>query len=290
LLLIHWLSNHRPICGFFALGYLAYVTFSHDMMQRPAHWAQAQLGFRTWNKIIFAIGAPLLVTFTAWLLIRLRRHPARNVALVYLAFSLAFTITAFFTLLQVNIEMVHLPQYAIFAALLFPLTLRYADTMILATAGGIIDEGYQYFVLHAHWGVYFDFNDVILNTIGAGCGVVALFVLHPDVHEKKLPAESMIPRWLIPMSALLILGCGLGLAAAGIIRATAQTDPMQWTIALRRGDLPSTFWLKTSQGVAYHEVQVLPGLIATILLISLFGALDGFRPGGRHFAKCRFGT
>ena len=39
---------------------------------------------------------------------------------------------------------------------------------------GAVDEGYQYWILHRDWGIYFDFNDVVINALGAGLGVVFL--------------------------------------------------------------------------------------------------------------------
>ncbi len=53
-----------------------------------------------------------------------------------------------------------------------------------AVVFGMLDEAYQYWWLHRAWGVYYDFNDVLLNIIAAALGLATVATLWPDVFEK----------------------------------------------------------------------------------------------------------
>jgi len=248
---------------------------AHDQMQRPALWAQRQLGSDLWNMIVVGVGLPILLAFTGWMVVRLFRHPLPWRACAYVVVTLVLTVASFFTLLQVNIEMVHLPQYAILAVLFYPLTQRLSDAMILATAGGILDEGWQYFYLHGHWGTYYDVNDVILNAIGAGMGVTALYLLYPpEPHTVFEPNRGKVGKHKVVIAAGAVFAIGIVLGMTGLMRATRNPDPDQWVIALRRCNLPGSFWLTTSWGKTYHEVQAIPGTVITLGLIAFYSLLD----------------
>jgi hypothetical protein len=270
-MLIRWLARHRVITFFLALGYIAYIVLAHDLMQRPAHWANGELGDRTWNILVVGAALPFLVAACVWLIARLRRHPRAGVAWTYLIVTMVLATTSFFTLLQVNIEIIHFPQYAIVAILLFALTGSFLDTMILGTAAGIVDEGYQYFCLHSHWRTYFDFNDVILNTVGVGMALTAVFILQREPMRRTAGRKVVI-------AALILVGLGLTLGAAGTIRTTQSPDPNGRVVALRRCPVATKFWHTTNWGKTYHIVEPEWGLAATAVLVLLYGALGAFQP------------
>jgi hypothetical protein len=78
------------------------------------------------------------------------------------------TIAAQRWLLVSNVELIHLPQFALLAALLLGAGLGSRPAWLIATAAGILDEFYQWRFIYA--GVphtYLDFNDMLLNALGA---------------------------------------------------------------------------------------------------------------------------
>ncbi|MFN8641672.1 MAG: hypothetical protein U0802_08465 [Candidatus Binatia bacterium] len=72
-----------------------------------------------------------------------------------------------------NVELIHLPQFALQAALLLAVGLPPRLAWSGAVIAGAVDETYQHLVICA--GVpdtYFDWSDIVLNAIGATWAVV----------------------------------------------------------------------------------------------------------------------
>lgn len=280
---VAWLERHALICGLFAIGYLVAVTLLHDLMQQPAYWAQGQLSHRSWNRLVTLVSAPILVVFCIGVVWSLRRHPHPGTVVVYVAITVLLAIASFRTLLVMNIEVIHFPQYAILVCLLFPLRFRYGETVVWATLGALIDEGYQYFYLYADRRIHFDFNDIILNTIGAGFGVVLLLTAlpaRPPGH--RMSGSAHFARFVVSPACVAtwaaLLGCGVlyGLGRLRLLPLPAGSDA--WAIVLRRGGPSSAFWTHTDWGKTYHDVQPLEWLLITAVLVGIYFALDVISP------------
>lgn len=94
-------------------------------------------------------------------------------ALAGLAGLTALTVLAQQWLLVSNVELIHLPQFGLQAALLLAVGLPPQLAWLGAVLAGTIDETYQHLVIYA--GVpdtYFDWNDIVLNALGAAWAVV----------------------------------------------------------------------------------------------------------------------
>lgn len=76
-------------------------------------------------------------------------------------------------LLVSNVELIHFPQFGLLAALLLAAGLDPEAAWAMASAAGVLDEIYQHAVIYAGVpGTYLDFNDMVLNAIGAAWPVV----------------------------------------------------------------------------------------------------------------------
>lgn len=259
--------------------YLVVVSVSHDWMQQPAFWVQGRLSHRSWNNLVTSIGAPILIALCLWMVVRIRKHPQRFLAAAYLGVFVLLAIFSFQTLLVMNIEIVHFPQYAIFALLLYPITRRYGDTAILATLGGILDEAYQYFFLYGDRGIHFDFNDVILNSIGVGFGLAIVFVVArpaPSIVAGSESALSIVRISPVVLGAAALLALCLILAWLDWIRLLPSDDSSRWAIVLRRGGPSTMFWTETTWGKTYHEVQPFEWLVVALSLHWPHIVLDRF--------------
>ena len=74
-------------------------------------------------------------------------------------------------LLVANIELVHFPQYALLASVLYAGGLEPEAAWLLAAVAGSFDELYQHLVIYADRpDTYLDYNDMILNALGAAAG------------------------------------------------------------------------------------------------------------------------
>lgn len=277
--LVQWLSLHRLWLAVITVGYLAFTITAHDVMQQPAYWAQARLGsHRSWNNFVAAIAIPGLIVFCLWLINAVRRHERKGVAGAYLAITVALSALFFNTLLCMNIETVHFPQYAILALLLFAMTGGYDQTVIWCVLAALLDEGYQYFVLYHDRRIYMDFNDVLLNTLGAGLGLVMLYAFgctRRTVFASDHKSGSFWKSKAAIVTGVLAIGAVV-LNALGRLRLLAESDPKGWCIALRRSEPVTTFWNHISWGKTFHEVQPLEWIAASAVLIPFYMLLDRF--------------
>ena len=87
---------------------------------------------------------------------------------------LAFVLVAKVVLLVAPIEYVHFPQYALISVLLVKAGLPMELAWLTATGLGAIDEGFQFLFLRRGRPDYFDWNDIVLNALGASWGLVLL--------------------------------------------------------------------------------------------------------------------
>ena len=155
-----------------AAGLVIGNLFLHKPISDVCDAVFASIGRRPYERLTLA-GCAALSAFGALLLLRGRlavvRRPRRAASLIVLA---AATLTAQRWLLVSNVELIHLPQFGLLAALLLAGGLDPQTAWIGATVGGVIDEVYQYLVIYAQVpGVYLDYNDIVLNTLGAAWAV-----------------------------------------------------------------------------------------------------------------------
>ncbi|MBX3025566.1 hypothetical protein KF840_11735 [bacterium] len=181
------------------------------------------------------------------------RHPRSLAALLGLA---ALTICAQQNLLVSNVELIHLPQFGLLAALLAAAGLPPQLAWWVATLAGALDETYQWRVIYA--GVpntYFDWNDIVLNALGAAWAVVLVRGGRPDT---ATAGERRAQRLLL---LALLIGLPLALALAPPALTPREGFPY-WGPALRRA----------LTGYDYHVMPAAEGvgsLLAVWALVAL---------------------
>jgi len=112
------------------------------------------------------------------------------------------------SLIVVNgIEAIHYPQYALMAWLLVRAGLGLEQSWLTATALGALDEIWQWQTLPRAVPGYLDWNDIVLNAVGAALGVVVV------VRRRWSPvtAPMLHDRWVggaVAVAALIALTTG----------------------------------------------------------------------------------
>jgi hypothetical protein len=132
------------------------------------------------------------------------RNPRQLLSLVFLG---AMTIGAGRWLLVSNIELIHFPQFALLAALLLAAGMQPCGAWLLASAAGIVDELYQWRFIYA--GVpntYLDFNDMLLNAMGAAWAVLLWpSAASPEGSAGVTARNGWRLSWAGPVLAVLLL-------------------------------------------------------------------------------------
>ena len=145
----------------------------HKAVSDVADFFRAQWGFARYD-LVSLIAIPVVSVAVSLPLVARRREFLRRPVIVAALVALAgMSAAAQHWLLVVNVELVHLPQFALIAAVLLRGGASGMTAFVLATLAGIVDETYQHLVIYADTpGTYFDVNDIVLNAIGAAWGVL----------------------------------------------------------------------------------------------------------------------
>lgn len=190
----------------------------------------------------------------AWYLlrgrVRLLAHPRATTCLLALA---AVSVAAQRWLLVSNVELIHLPQFALLAALLLAAGVEPQAAFMGAVLGGVVDETYQWLVIYAGVpGTYFDYNDIILNGIGAAWAVVLA------AGAGAVPAPESPQRWPRALLVALLAGLALSLWFAPPRVVTTSAFPyIQPSVA------------RAATGFDYHVMPASEGFAALLLLWGL---------------------
>lgn len=209
---------------------------------------------------------------TAVFLWRIRRRIRMDAATLGLwAALLAGLVAADIYLVSTNVERVHYPQYAILALLWLPAVGSPFLALLLASICGVADEFLQY-VLMPHYTKYLDFNDFILNVLGAALGLALArtLCLRPAV-PRAVHRRFQGFTWGIVLTAALLIGWTAATGRLAEYRPPAKVDgkPVyeivqeqggrrQFVLALYRAN---GFWSGTDYGRRYHILTPLPGTL-----------------------------
>lgn len=263
--IIGWLTKHKGYCT------VAVVLFFG--LNAGLHWEISKLIGKLGSRFgvlevsaFFLFFNVLLFCSAVWYFHAVaRRKPITRLHLMHLFSTLFLTAASFLLLVTKNLEGVHFLQYAILAFLLFPLVNNYWETIYWTTILGIADEALQYWGLIRHWN-YFDFNDVVLNLLGAAIGVSILILHGFPVRELVLKRSAAI----LSLASLLI--SGLVLFAAGILAFYPSDDGTLAFISLRRIPPESEFWRTYAYPSAneHHILEPAEGILLILLLLMYY--------------------
>lgn len=146
------------------------------------------------------------------------------------ALLLAAMAVCHLTLVTIDIEVIHYPQYALVAVLLAhaldPHRRRRVllDVVLISAALSLLDEALQYFHLMDK-ARYFDFNDLALNQLGTLAGLLWRYGF-PSGADAATPGPQPLRRVLLFATGLAAAGCAV-LVLAGVLVVNPATPITQ---------------------------------------------------------------
>lgn len=187
------LSKHngiRLLSLTLGLLYSIYIIYWHEVYVEMAVHQLERIGLDAFNskvmKVVLGICC-LLCLVVAW---RIhwqyksnRRAPITLHGLIAFTLLVGLWMTAHtLVLLEMNVELIHVPMYAILAVFLYFAFRNWTMIVLIALPIMLYDEWYQYIVLHAHYETYYSFNDVMCDVLGLAVGllILAVFGFYPQ--------------------------------------------------------------------------------------------------------------
>jgi VanZ family protein len=284
--LIARLSERRLFTVILACTYLTLVILFHKEVSGISDWLSAKLSFKVYNDLIFLISVMVLVVFAVFVLIGIIEREQRFLKIIYWIFTTFLVVISYQTLLIFNVEIIHFPQYAILTLPVFALFKHFGETVFWVTLSGTFDEAFQYFVLHPE--TSFDFNDIVLNLIGAGIGVVLIYTLLAPKSESLTFHGNPSQKWnkyLVFVIAAWILFGGILLYASGILRFYPEVSAPKALIVLSGQPAPTQFWTILNLGKPYHQLHPIEGIFFSALLIACYSLMDYVLKTRKHKAN-----
>jgi len=179
-----------------------------------------------------------------------------------------------------NIERIHFPQYAILAVLL-GLCVRSEPLIFFVTSfAGFLDEFLQY-VMNPVKTNYLDFNDIVLNILGAALGVAFLLALRtPAIVERTAYEKRFKLVFLLSMAGMALIVI-TALALGRIVMLVEHVEQrsvfdivdgkLSFIMSFERHD---QFWQKSYFGKVFHVLSPAEGLaIIAGLFMATWGAV-----------------
>jgi len=269
--IIDWFSKNRFWnIGILIIYYLLVVLPHEEVGQFLDRTLDEPLGRTRYNQLILSFAIIGAIGYLILNGIGMKKYPKRRkIVLGYLMMTFLFTFLAFKYLMVVNVEMIHLVQYGLLTLLLFPLFSNFGTTLFFAIFLGALDEAYQYWILTPLSTDYYDFNDVIINLLGAGLGLIFLYASGCQL-KRKISKWYQSPVSIITtfISFFFIIFYSLG-----ILRIFPEDTLVQAPLLLVR-NMQLDFWTIAEPDIRFHVIRPFFGLILTVTLYHLYKKID----------------
>lgn len=250
-----WLSflrKHKVLNLIIVLVYYLIVVLPHEEVGKFIAKSFSKMSRDEYNFVILICTLLGLGLYLIPIILNIIRKKAPSITVFYLLINVLSAVLCFKMLFVVNVEAIHFVQYGVLCLLIFPLLQSYWKTAFWCLLLGAIDEGWQYFYLAPLRTNYYDFNDVIINLVGAGFGLTFLCSFAISENDKSTFKRSKETY----LSAMVILGTLILYAAGFLIR-----KPM------------TGFWQVVHPQVTYHVIYPIEGIIIAALLVYFYSFL-----------------
>ncbi len=221
--------------------------------------------------IILGIGLIFLFLYIFLIVRNILIREWNRPIIFYFLVTILLVVLSFEIIIIHNIEIIHFAQYAGLSIFIFPLTRRFWDTIVWATILGFIDEAYQYLVLKPDGTDYFDFNDVILNIIGAGLGLVLIFSNGFEVYRAEIRKWYRSGTNIALMAFVIVIGLLFITSVIQIYQSEDTTNGYFVLVKVKE----TGFWKFVNSSIGrFHVVRPLEGTIIIILLMLFYSTMD----------------
>lgn len=268
--IITWLKDHPLWNVLICIGYYLLVVLPHEWVGVTIAGLFAGKSRLYYNNVILALALGLALVVFIPLVSRLLNHPRGKLGWIYLLSLIGLIILTFNTIIIVNIELIHIIQYAVFAILIYSLMNGYTVTLLLTSLVGAFDEAYQYFYLSPQRTDYYDLNDVVFNTLGGACGLLWLWSYGYQSAYRTI--SKILRSWQL----WLVIGTVLILTLLILVGKCAYF-PMEgidslWTLVRK---VPEGFWTSIDNNtITFHVTMPIEGLIYCTCLWVFYGTMD----------------
>ncbi len=274
--ILNFLGKQQLLNVFACIAFYLLVTLPHEFVGVSISAIFKGVSRKSYDFTILCLGLLILFVFVGILFFQIRKLRNPKIPLAFLSLCLILMIVSLNSLIIVNIEIIHFIQYALMAILIFPLLNNFFSTLLVVTLLGSIDEAYQYYFLSPERTNYYDFNDVILNLLGAAIGLIFLRS-HKGIASKLRADRNSTHRkaWISYVFFLIIVSLLIGQKSAIQSIINKLGFDLDWetygSVLIRKST--TSFWTEIPPKILYHIVQPVEGVVIVSILLFTFSFL-----------------
>jgi len=264
---INYLQQNRVINVVLLIIYYLVVVLPHEKVGVIIAKLFKGTSRENYNLITLLIASVIFIITFLFLAKSLFAHTKKKELAFYYVATTIFVLLCINVLFVMNVESIHFLQYAVFAILSYPLIKSLTQTLVFTTIAGAFDEAYQYFYLAPQRTDYFDWNDVIINLIGAAIGILILVTCLNRVYVANKTFFKSITFYFLCSVVLLVII----LLASNVLSVYPNDDSVFALVKV----LPEGFWsYPPGPYVKYHVVMPPEGLIIITALWLFYSRLE----------------
>ncbi|MGA1871606.1 MAG: hypothetical protein ACMUJM_24015 [bacterium] len=257
--------------------YYIMVVATHEWVSKVYSQLVADFGRSFTESMLHAASLLLAVVMVGTCCtIILKRKNARDIRVIMLWMGIFFLIVAADRFLIVtNVERIHYPQYAILAILVIMVIPDDFLAIFFTTLGGAVDELIQ-FVWHPKYTKYLDFNDFVLNALGALAGVTLFLTVSSRARKARTRLRKVRASAYMLAGSIVVFGT-LGMRIGWIVPLLPREGDFEvfTRVGGKRAFVLSFisnpyFWTVSEYGRTYHILSPLEGFIVLFFLLTLF--------------------
>jgi len=268
---VDWLEQHRATNVLIVVFYTGFLLFAHDVFVNFSVAVMNSMTLPTYQKVV-AVG---LIVFTVGLVAMvvnvLRQRQLQPHFAVFLVSIVVLLAVHFFVLTEMNIEFIHAIMYGILAALLFPLIGRFGAAAIVGLPVMLLDEWYQHVILFPQYTTLFEFNDVVLDLLGAGLFVSILGVLGIKSRTKFIPFWKRVEVWICVGFAISTASL---IATCIVVPYSVDSCENTWLILNKLPEHTAFWYVHPTIGSTLHVLKPVEGIVVIFVLFIAFLGLD----------------
>lgn len=268
---VEWLEQHRAVNVLIVIVYTGFLLFAHDVFVNFSVTVMDRLSLPIYEKVVGAILALVTVGIVASVVQVLRQRQVQLLFTVFLVMTLGLLVVHFFVLTEMNIEFIHAIMYGLLAAFLFPLVGRSGAAVIIGLPAMLLDEWYQHVVLFPHYTTHLEFNDVVLDLLGAGFFVSILGVLGVRSGKKFTPFWKRVEVWICVAFAISVTSL---MVACVVVPYPVDSCENTWLILNKLPEQEAFWYVHPTIGSTLHVLKPVEGLVIIFVLCIAFLGLD----------------
>ena len=270
---IDWLTENRLINWLLVVGYVVFLVFAHEWFVYRSVEIMNSLSLQVYNTLIAVITATAALGVLLLTAVAAKQKTGLNrSAMVFLLVVLTALVVHFFLFTEMNIEFIHAMEFGLLAALIYPLAGRFGAAAIYSLPVMLFDEWYQYQVLF-EWVEYFDFNDILLDLLGAGL-VLSILKLFHDRRSSATPFSSRPEVYALLFMAVATM---ILLLSSMVVPYPDDAETNTWLV-LNAIQEPYGFWREHPLiGSTYHVLEPMAGLVTVFSVCTIYLLMDPIR-------------